>query len=154
MHLTRIKFDFLDLSLPCISGNTSEPPLECPPSKRTRETLLALQMRKVWTPREGGVQEDVVVYHNPGGRSGNRPELSQEQIDFLLSLPAAKVSRRRKQRSGCISSAGRPHISGQTIGSSSVRILDKITIYEPHMRVTYSNMYLGCPRRYGNGRRT
>jgi hypothetical protein len=60
--------------------------------------------------------------HNPGGKNGKRPELSQGRIDFLLGLPAAEFSRRRKKDSGGVNYADHAHISKRNVGSSLVRV--------------------------------
>src|SRR6201992_2437728 len=57
--------------------------------------------------------------HNPGGKGVRRPaRLPQKEMDFLLSLPAPKLSKRRK---GNMEKAIRKNASKQGAGSSSVR---------------------------------
>jgi hypothetical protein len=35
--------------------------------------------------------------HNPGGKKARRPNLSLAEVDYMLSLPAPKFSKRRKK---------------------------------------------------------
>ena len=60
--------------------------------------------------------------HNPGGKKVKLPNLSLEEVDRMMNLPAPKLTRRVKKRYAEDLAHMRAHISSQTAGSSSVSV--------------------------------
>ena len=73
--------------------------------------------------------------HNPGGKKAERPELSRENIDFLLGLPSTKLSQWRKRDLERTSLAKQAHISTRVAGSST-----SVSTYfrSPYMRPSWT----------------
>ena len=60
--------------------------------------------------------------HNPGGRGVKLPKLSLEEAEYILNLPASKLTRTRQRHLDERRLNLRARISKRDIGSSSVRM--------------------------------
>ncbi|KAF9650492.1 hypothetical protein BDM02DRAFT_1382290 [Thelephora ganbajun] len=121
---------FFPQFLPCPKFPTSpgsdnirpSPSLQMPlPPGEYQEVPDYLCTCKKCGPRGGKVLPRATWYsHNPGGKKAKLPELSQEQIDLILSLPPPRYSKRRKWR--LEEAMNHPRTSKQVAGSGAVRM--------------------------------